>query len=385
MRIAYTAAMASATPSRFRALSLLFVTGLLSSAAQAAEVFSVPSDYWNRFGSIEGAFDSSASKYGVRYFPLPLKYDLRVIFVSHPKYNEYGLYTRYKDTDIKVGNLEGGAEGIKTIEVNHNPWQGIQFHTLLQWSDVEGEHFSNYAEAGYAKAFSIKSVPGLNIRLFGALGYAGNNKDSQPYSHLELFAGKGFPSIIKNEATHTNINFDINSTLRNYYFFTDSKFFTTLEINANANGQIADRLDGYIRHFERYDFGLEKAGNNVYGVASGKGRETYGGLHYRLDYRFGPLNLHSAQYDYGHLWYDGASTSNRSEVGATLRLNVAEPLRLDVTPGYDFYWGGATVTLAPMLRLPQANNAFGPSIKYTWLPNSNHRWTLGIAVTDKGN
>ncbi len=381
----YTAPMTLTRFARSRVLSALLIPGFLGSAAQAADLFSLPADYYNRFGGIEGVFDTNASKYGVRAFPLPIKADIRILFVNHPNYNEYGLTSRYKDTDFKLANAEGGQKGIMTAEVNHNPWQGIQFHSKFQWSTVAGEYFANYIEGGYAKVVPVPTVPGLNVRLYGALGYGALAKSSQPYTHVEGFVGKDFPGVIKNEATKTNINFNLNSTLRNYYFITDKKAFTTLEVNAGVNGQIIDRLNGYARQFERYDFGLGALGNNVYGIADGKARETYAGLSYRLDYGFGPVNLHTVQYDYGHLWYDLNSTNNRNELGATFRLNIAEPLRLDITPGYDWYWGGPSLTGAAMVRLPQASNAFGPSVKYNWMPNGAHRLSLGVVMTDKGN
>lgn len=371
------------SPSRL--LGAVLTVGMLGSAAHA-QTFSLPADYWNRFGSIEGAFDSTASKYGVRYFPLPIKYDLRVIFVSHANYEEYGLYTRYKDTDFKIGNLDGGQKGIRTLEMNHNPWQGIQFHSKFQWSSVKGEYFANYVEAGYAKALPIKQVPGLNVRLFGALGYGALGVGNSPYTHVEVWAGKNFDNLIKNDATNTHINLNLAGTLRNYYFISPSKTFTSLETNIDLRGQIINRVNGYARNWQRYVFDNDNAGkNNPYQIADGRDHQTFAGVNYLLDYGFGPVNLHSVQYDYTHYWYDLTNAVNRNELGATFRLNVAQPLRLDLTPGYDFYWGGASLTGAALVRLPEAKTAFGPSVKYNWLPNGNHRWSVGVVVTDKGN
>lgn len=366
----------------YRFVSALAITALLGSAAQA-DMFNLPPDYWNRFGSIEGAFDTKAGTYGVRYFPLPIKTDLRIIFVNHASYNEYGVYTRYKDTDIKLANLDGGQKGIMTAEMNHNPWNGIQFHSKFQWSGVKDEYFANYVEGGYAKALPVPGVDGLNLRLFGAVGYGALKDNAQPFTHVEAWMGKDFPGLIKNDATKTNITLNASGVVRNYYFFTDKKAFTTLEANVGIRGDLTDRLHGYARHLERTDFG--KPENNVYGIADGKARESFAGLQYRLDYAFGPANLHTVQYDYAHYWYDAASTSNRNELGATLRLNVSEPMRLDVTPAYDFYWRGPSIKAAAMFRAPEATNAVGPSVKYTWLPNNNHRWSVGFEVTDKGN
>lgn len=350
-----------------------------------AQPFQLPPDYYDRFGDLGGEFNHDNKAYGVRYFPLPIKYDLRIIFVTHPEYNEYGISTRYKETDILLGILEGGAKGIRTLEINHNPDEGLQAHLYLESPNSDkDESYLNYGEVGYRKFLKLKSLPDVKVTLYGGAGYAGTQHDgSQAYTHFKVNADRSFEHVIKPVGTQVDLAIDVKTALENYYFVSDSKAYTTAKLDVGVRGKLNDRTDVYASQYELYDFG--KADNNIYGLASSKDRDSYAGILYHLDYKVGPINIHTLQYDYTRYWYYNSDTDNRSEIGATLRFNLTAPIRLDITPGYDFYWGGPTLEGAALIRMSQFKSAFGPSLKYTWLPNNQHRWAFKVVVSDKDN
>lgn len=364
-------------------LSTLALTLFLSNQMAQAERWSFPEDYHDRFGHFKMSHEDST--YGVRYLPLPLKYDIQLILVKHPEYYEYGVSGTFKETDFTIGVLKGGEEGIRTLDINHNPDDGLQYNVYLQWpnSDEDTGYPSN-AEVGYAKSFTVARMGDLWSRIYGAVGYVGEKNDlSQPYTHLEGEISKDFPEIIKNEGRGTDLSLNLDGILSNYYFGQSKKGYTTLELNAGIKGNLTENLSMYARHQEILDFGL--GDNNLYGLASDKDRNSYAGINYKIDRRYGRLNWHSVQYDYTHYWFYPEDTDNRAEVATTLRLNMAPALRLDLSPGYDFYWGGPTLTTSALFRLPEVKGAFGPSIKFNWLSTGDYRWVLSFASSDKEN
>ena len=353
-------------PRRIFASTLLL--GLLSVASgQGLGGFKLPADYSSRFGATSALMDRANSVYGVRYLPLPFSTDVRIFYVNRPTYAEYGLYSRLSDTDVLLGQFEGGVGGVGTAKLDHNPDQGAQFTTLLQGSGVASEAYLNYTQAGYAQRWGV-------FRLYAAAGYGFTGTTSAGYTNLVASGGKNFKL--------GKFNLNLSATFRNWLYPATAQQFTSADFVAGLGGPVTDTLSASASHFERVAFGTD-----VLGFGPGAYRESRLNLTYKPKPSTAKLSLRNAQFDAYRIWNDAANLNNRYAVSLAARAKFTPLLALEATPSYDFYFGLAALKAALLFDLPQLGSAVGPSIKYTyksadstWTGNA---WQFGLVITDK--
>ncbi|UWX63999.1 hypothetical protein [Deinococcus rubellus] len=358
---------------------------LLGSAASAQGFFGVtlPPDYSTRFGAFTGVFDTANSLYGVRYLPLPLKYDIRLFFVTHPGYNEYGIYSHIVGTDILLGTFTGGADGIQTASIDHTPDQGFQSTTLLQTSPVPAETYLNYSQFGYAHRWAF-------FRLYGGVGYGSLGAVSAPYLNTVATTGNNFN--VGKALKVPGLTLNVATTLRNWVYFTSGQQFTNVDLYAALSGPLNPHLNFSVTHLERHGLGNDvlSFAPGVLGFGPGPYRESHLNTIYKLylPQQMPPaLALRSVQFDGYVIWLDPANIGNQLKLGATGRVTVNSFLALEITPQYDFYFGLPSVKAALLYKPASGTSAFGPSLIYTYKPADSSWtgsvWQLGLVITDK--
>lgn len=348
---------------------------LLGGAASAQSFFGVtlPPDYSTRFGAFTGVFDTANSLYGVRYLPLPLKYDIRLFFVTHPSYNEYGVYSRVFDTDILLGTFAGGADGIQTASINHTPDQGVQSTTLLQTSSVPAETYLNYSQLGYAHRWDF-------LRLSGTVGYGFLGAVSAPYTNIVATTGNNFN--VGKALKVPGLTLNVSTTLRNWFHFTSAQQFTSINLYAALSGPPDPHLNFSVTHLERYGLGDDvlSFAPGVLGFGSGTYRENRLNMIYKFSLPKqvpAPLALRSVQFDGYVTWLNPTNISNQLKLGVTERVTVNSSLALEITPQYDFYFGLPSIRAALLYTPASGTSAFGPSLIYTYKP-ANSNWTGSV-------
>ena len=346
---------------------------LLGSAQAQGFNFKLPADYGSRFGATSAMFDTTNSLYGVRYLPLPTPFDLRVFYVAHPAYTEYGLYSRLRDTDVLVGNFDGGASGIRTAKLDHNPDQGAQATTLLQGSVAPGEQYLNYSQFGYAQRWQT-------LRLFGAAGYGFNGGASAAYLNAVISGGHDF--ALGHALGLPGVKLGISFSSRLWLYPVLGQLYSSTDFYGSLGGQLSDRLTASVSHLERVT-----AGNDVLGFGYGAYRESRLSAVYQPKLRLGPVSFRSAQFNAYRIWGSPTDPNNIEELSATLRADIIPLLSLETTPAYDFYGGLPSLKAALLLKLPQLPSAVGPSLKYTWKPTGSdwtgNVWQFGLVITAK--
>ena len=360
-------------PRLLRPLLALLVTALSGPALAQNLNFKLPADYGSRFGATTALFDTANSLYGVRYLPLPTPLDLRVIYVAHPAYSEYGLYSRLPDTDVLVGNFEGGASGIRTAKLDHNPDQGVQATTFVQGSSVAGEQYLNYTQIGYAQRWQL-------LRLTGAVGYGFHGPLSAAYLNWGLSGGRNF--AVGQALGLPGVKLSISLASQLWLYPVIGKTYSTTDIYGSLGGQITPKLSASVSHLERVALG-----NDVLGFGNPKYRESHLNALYQPNVPLGPLNLRSVQFSGYRIWGSPTDLNNIEELSATIRVDLIPALSLETTPAYDFYYGLPSFKAALLLKLPQLPSAVGPSIKYVWKPTGSawtgNVWQYGLVITAK--
>ncbi|WP_051935370.1 hypothetical protein [Deinococcus sp. YIM 77859] len=245
----------------------------LSLAATAAAQTSpppslrLPANYGPRLGGTElvVGLDGGVS-FGVRAFPLPVQPDVRLVLVRHPRYWEYGVYTRLDDTSLAAGVFDNGlnaARGIPRLEVRHDPWRGVQYTGLLQ-----GSGYHSRFSAGYALT-TLRD----RVRVLNNVGVAYQGEVAAPYTQSEV--GGGY------ERTLGKVNVGLASTARLYTFPVQKQAQGSVDFSVRASVTPAAGLTVSASHFERFvagrvaipDFGL------------GRYQETNASVTYRLPVR----------------------------------------------------------------------------------------------------
>jgi len=331
----------------------------VSFTAQLLNLFSA--EYLGRFGGVEGFADSS-NGYGVRYFPLPFKADTRLTYVSHPKYQEYALSVRYDDTTFAAGryynDTAGATEGVGHLEINHNPYTGLQYQALLQdhnrvsqlsagWAAAQGP-FRVYAEAGYAWQGT-----GNYDNVKGPDGY-----QESPFVHTEVSGGK---SVTDGPATY-----GVYGTARGYFFPKSVQLST--DLSASVTVRPTDYSSVTVSEFERFAVGESQIGAYNFGRYSRSNVDVVA----TPKLSAGALSLRSAEYHFRYSFLGNETTLNN--VAFTARADVAPAFVLDLTPHYDNERSvnGLTVTSEGGVRadLFYRNDALpvliGPRIDYVF-------------------
>lgn len=240
------------TKTRVKGLrSLLTGAALLTSTALGQAVptsfggYSLPQDYFNRFGSttIVASNYTGSMGYGVRYFPLPIQPDIRLSLVKRPNYWEYGLYTRYNDTTFQVGRFDAGDTatiGVPRIELSRDPYKGTQFSAYIQ----DPAHVSRFS-AGYAT-----TVLNNRARLLNNVGVAFQNDVIAPYTYSELSGGYS-------HAVNPKFRVGFWSTARAYTFPLQRSYEASADVTPNLWLNPVDGLELTASHLERFVVGSQ--------------------------------------------------------------------------------------------------------------------------------
>ena len=316
----------------------------------------VPADYSSRFGNM--AVLTGAGGYGFRALPLPLGADLRLTYVMHPLYQEYGLSVRGADTTLRLGRFKndapGATQGVGRLEVSHDPRAGVQLSGL--WQD--GGHLSKLS-LGYA------GVEGP-LRLLTEAGYAAQGDVSAPFAHLDLNAGRAF--------SQEGAQLVVGGTLRGYLYPQQGQLSADLSVALLL--QPAPGLTLNVREFERF-----VAGDSVI-PAFGVARYSQGDLDlvYTTGWRAGLLSLRSVQYHLERVWLEGRTSVNA--LSATVRLELTPSLALDLTPRKDFARAETGLRAELLFRPAGLPMALGPSLDYAWGADGS-RWGLGLVFVGR--
>ena len=346
----------------------------LTCAAQAQGFnFKLPADYSKRFGSTAAVYDAANSLYGVRYLPLPTPLDLRVIYVSRPAYNEYGLSARLKDATLLAGNFYGGGSGIRTLKFDYYPATGFQTTTLLEGSDIKKEHYLNYTQFGYAQRWKT-------VRLTSAMGYGFNGQASAAYLAWVLSDSRTFKAGAA--VGLPGVKFTVAASSRLWLYPVMGEVYSSTNLSATLGGQITDKLTASMSHLERL-----AVGQDVLGFGYADYRESRLKAQYQINADLGPLSLRSAQFNAYRIWGSPTDLNNVEELSATLRADITPLLSLETTPAYDFYYGLPSLKAALLFKVSALPSAIGPSIKYVWKPSGSawtgSVWQYGLAITAK--
>jgi hypothetical protein len=316
----------------------------LSFTAQLLNLF--PADYAGRFGSIQ-AFADTTNGYGVRYFPLPLKVDARLTYISHPLYQEYGVSARYADTTFAAGkyeNLDGGAtDGVTHVEVIHNPYTGFQYGVIYQ-----DKGRSSRITAGYA----LTDGP---LRYFGELGYAFQGKTDSPFLHLEIGGGRS--------VTDGPLTFGVYTTIRSYIFPRTSQ--ESLDLSGSVTYRPTDYSSVSVSDFERFAVG----DSPIPDFALARYTRTNLDVVFTPKLNAGPLSLRTVEYHLQHSFL--ATETEVNTVAATVRTDVASAFVIDLTPHYDFLANETGIRADLYYRSQDLPVLLGPSFDYIFSPTAN--------------
>ena len=316
----------------------------LSFTAQILNLF--PSDYTSRFGNVQ-AFADSVNGYGVRYFPLPFKVDVRLTYISHPLYQEYALSARYADTTFAVGRFEngdGGAKlGIAHVEVTHNPYTGLQYGAIYQ-----DQGRSSRLNLGYAVAAGPS-------RFYGELGYAFQGTVDAPYLHFEASTG----------GSRTDGPFTVGAygTFRSYVFPQAAQLST--DFSASVTYRPTDYSSVTISQFERFVVGS----STIPDLAVGRYTRSNLDIVLNPNAKAGPFSLRNLEYHYQYSFLGGDSSVNA--VGFTVRADVAPAFVIDLTPHHDFIANETGLRADLFYRGVDLPILVGPSFDYILTPTGS--------------
>jgi hypothetical protein len=311
-----------------------------------------PADYASRFGSVQ-AFADSSTGYGVRFFPLPFKADARLTYISHPKYQEYGLSVRYADTTFAAGRYQNDAAdatlGVAHLEVTHNPYTGWQYGGIYQDTGR-----SSRLNLGYA----VTDGP---VRLYSELGYAWQGTADAPYLHSELSGGKS--------VTEGPYTFGAYATGRSYVFPQAAQF--SIDVSASATIRPTSYSSFTVSQFERFAVGESP----IPDLAVGRYTQTNLDAVLNPNAKAGPFSLRNVEYHFQRSFL--APTVAVSAVSTTLRAEIAPFLVLDVTPHHDFVASSTGFRADVFYRSPDVPVLIGPSFDYILSPSGN-RWVISL-------
>ncbi|ADV67314.1 hypothetical protein [Deinococcus maricopensis] len=360
----------------------LLAVAASSATAQTAPPF-LPRDYFQRYAN-EFPEPVYTGGLGLRRIPVPFPIDLRLTYVRHPLYTEFGAETRYRDTTFALGRFRNDARGATLgafrVELTHDPSNGLQFGGFVRDSGqictndagtsidpadpinnvcrryVSTDNYGKFS-VGYAKVYGP-------FRLLGEGGYAFQGAASTPYARAEAFAGVA--------ADKGQFAYNTYAVTR---IFAGTNGKAQLSADAYLSGTIRPEpnFSVTLSHFER-----QVAGDAPIGFFNlGNYRRTNLDTTLTLDATAGPLTLRNVQYHAERVWYEKRFSRNELSAAFKVDLNAAY---LNVVPRYDFSLHTAGVRTDVLLRTP--TGAFGPTIDYARTPAANNTvttaWRFGI-------
>lgn len=326
----------------------------LSFSAQLLNLF--PPDYLSRFGGLQ-AYADTTNGYGVRYFPLPLKADARLTYISHPLYAEYGVSVRYADTTFAAGKYDNGntaTNGVTHLEITHNPYTGFQYGAIYQ-----DQGLSTRLTAGYA----FTDGP---LRYYGELGYAFQGMTDSPYLHLEIAGGKS--------ETTGPLTFGVYTTIRSYIFPKVSQ--ESVDLSASATLRPTDYSSFTISDFERFVAG----DSPIPDLAVARYTRTNFDVVFTPKLSAGPLSLRTVEYHLQHSFL--ATETEVNTVSTTVRTDVAPAFVFDLTPHYDFVAKETGIRTDLYYRTDALPVLLGPSFDYIFSATAN-RLIVSLRVGSK--
>lgn len=189
----------------------------------------LPPDYFSRFGGLQPVI-SNTEGYGVRYFPLPFRQDIRLSVVKAPTYLDVGLTARSNDTSFAIGRFYNTP----TFEITRNPYKGVQFGGVVRGNGG----LSNFS-GGYA--FTLLQD---RVRVLNNVGVAYKGDKAALYSHSEVSAGYG--------RAFGKLNTYVTATGRYYLFPMQQEGQASVDFYAAVNVSPVKGLQLDASHFERF-------------------------------------------------------------------------------------------------------------------------------------
>lgn len=322
-----------ATIGLLSALGVLSTPAIAQAASPSFGGYSLPEDYFNRFGltTVVATNATGASGFGVRYLPIPLKTDLRISVVKRPKYWEYSVYSRQHDTTFQAGIFDNGdaaSAGIPRLELTHDPYRGLQYSAYLQ----DQAHVSRFS-AGYALPIWEN-----RFRVLNNVGVAFQNDVVAPFTYSEIGGGYGQPVTPKFSA-------GVWLTARLYTFPAQQQYQASIDMTPHFEARPIERTEVTASHLERFAKGTVAIPD---------------------------FNL--ARYQ-----ETNASVSYRFNTSQDFSLNM---LRTRVTRD----WTNKRTYLYNdvLFRFNALPVLVGPTIGYQWWPNkADTRWLFGFSTAGK--
>ncbi|GAA5511793.1 hypothetical protein Dcar01_00506 [Deinococcus carri] len=207
--------------------------------AAPAPLFRLPPNYISRFGGTETLADS-ATGFGVRGFPLPFTQDIRLNLAKRPNYWEYALSTRLNDTTFAAGVFDNGAAakaGIPRLDVNHDPWKGVQYRGLVQGNGASSRFTGGYAFTAFQD----------RVRVLNNVGVAYQGTAVAPYTQTEVYGNYG--------RSFGKVNASINSTGRVFTLPVQKEVQGSIDVTVAGNVSPVEGLTLEASHLERFTAG----------------------------------------------------------------------------------------------------------------------------------
>ncbi|WP_041227009.1 hypothetical protein [Deinococcus deserti] len=192
----------------------------------------LPPDYFSRFGGLQPVI-SNTEGYGVRYFPLPFRQDIRLSVVKAPTYVDVGVTARSNDTSFAIGRFYNTM----TFEITRNPYKGVQFGGVVR----DNGGLSNFS-GGYA--FTVLND---RVRILNNVGVAYKGDKAAPYTQSEVSAGYG--------KAFGKFNTYVAATGRYYLFPMQQQGQASVDLYAAVNVSPVRGLSLDASHFESFTSG----------------------------------------------------------------------------------------------------------------------------------
>jgi len=313
--------------------------------------------YLRRFSSVQGVADPLHG-YGVRAFPLPFTEDVRAAFVNHQTYLEYGVSVRLNDTSFVAGKFEntdtGATDGVTHLEVRHDPAAGVQYGVLYQ-----DKGRSSRVTLGYAQQSQ-------GARILDEVGYAVQGKASAFYVRLQANGNQ--------RKVNGPLTASASEVARAYVFATGAQFSTDLYGSLSYRPTSGTTIT--LSEFERFAFGVSPIPDLAYGRYS----QTNLDVVLLPDSAGKTLALRAIEYHGARSFLQTGTLLNT--LSATVRLDAAPALVVDVTPHYDFVLNEPGVRTDLYYRSAALPTLIGPSFDSVW-GKTGQRWIISLRAATK--